>query len=155
MGHDMVKNPVTAFIHWFDALPPGHRQRLAHIFFVCTTQHTGDMLAEPRHSLDRFVIHFTRPDFPLRVVSRVFTVRALFDLLLMHRKELVAGPEEWLAGHGLDNMIPLDAHQWDRVSASWAALRSRELADPYLHAWAAAVLKKKKTQKKGSEPSNT
>jgi hypothetical protein len=155
MGRDMVKNPVTAFIRWFESLPPGHRQRLAHIFFVCTTQHTGDMLAEPRNSLDRFVIHFTRPDFPLRVVSRVFTVRALFDLLLMHRKELVAGPEEWLARHGLENMVPLDAHQWDRVFGSWAALRSRDLADPVLHAWAAAVLKNKKSKKGGTDLSNT
>jgi hypothetical protein len=154
MGHDMVKNPITAFMHWFDTLPPGHRQRLAHIFFVCTTQHAGDMIAEPRNSLARFKIHFTRPDFPLRVVSRVFTVRALFDLLLMHRKELVASPEKWLAGHGLDNLVPLDTHLWDQVFESWATLRSRDLSDPNLHAWTAAVLKKRNTHKGGSNSSN-
>jgi len=151
----MVTNPMTAFINWFASVPPHHRERLAHIFCVTTTRDTGDMLAAPSTSLARFTAYFTRPDFPLRVVARVFTVRTLFDLLLIHRKELVTHPEEWMPGHGTHGMIPLDPHQWDRVYTSWGRLRSRELSDRVLHTWAAAVLQKKKTKKGGAEPSHT
>jgi len=139
----MVIDPMTAFLNCFTALSPDHRRRLAHIFFVCTPRGTGEMLADPRSSHDRFLNYFTRPDFPLRVVARVFTVRTLFDLLLIHRKELVTNPGKWIPGYTPENMISLDTHLWNKVYTSWGALRSREMSDRILHTWASGVLTKK------------
>lgn len=143
MGHGVVTNPMAAFLNWFDTLPRDFRQRLAHMFMVCTAPDARDMMAPPGTSLARFLNGFKRRDFPLRIVARMFTVRSLFDLLLIHRRELTADPEKWLPDSHTDNMTPLAPYRWEKIYKSWGALRSRELSDAYVHAWAAAVLKKK------------
>jgi hypothetical protein len=139
----MVINPAAAFIRWYDGLSPAHRQHLAHVYYVCTTQDTTDMLMAPADSLQRFVRHLARPDFPLRLVARMFIVRTVFDLLLVHRKELIIAPDEWIPSGSRDKMISLGRHRWDRVMDSWAALRAKELSDSHLHAWAASIIKNK------------
>ena len=143
----MVINPMAAFLNWFESLSLVLKKSLAHIYRVSTTDNTMDMVMEPEISFERFKNSFVKPDFPLRVAARVFTVRAVFDLILLNRETLVSIADEYFSLWDQEKMIPLSSHQWDRAYDSWKVLRSRELSDRFLHEWANQLVKQETMKK--------
>ena len=133
---------MSAFITWFDSLPPAQRRALAHIYRVCTTETAEDMVLDPEHSLQRFKNGFVKPDFPLRVAARMVKLCSVFDLILLNRKELVSISEKMFSGVEKGTVVPLSSRQWDTVHETWKMLRSRELSEQYLHVWAAEMIKR-------------
>lgn len=135
-------NPMTAFIRWFDSLPANLRKRLAHAYRVCTTDDTADIIMDPDESLDRFKGYFVKPDFPMRVAARLFTVRAVFDMILVNRDQFNAAAGQAFPGRDGDNIVQLSDRQWDTIFKDWHGLRKGFLSDPHLHAWAAEMIRR-------------
>jgi len=137
-----VKTPLEAFVKWFDSVPISLRKYLAHIFRICTTEDTSQMLAIPDQSLEGFRRWVIKMDFPLRVAARMFYVRSIFDMVIFHYKEIVSGSDAFshLAGER-NNIVQISTRQWDGIFASWKELRHKEMADTYIHSWASWMIK--------------
>lgn len=138
---------MASFLKWFESLPLVLKKSLAHIYRVCTTDNTMDMVMAPEISFERFKNYFVKPDFSLRVAARVFTVRAVFDLIFLNRQTLVAIADEYFTVRDHEKMISLSAHHWDRAYDTWKVLRSTELSDRFLHEWANQIVKKEGMKK--------
>ncbi len=104
------------------------------MYFVLTTQDTTDLAIESKAALVRFQIHVTKNDFPLRVVARMVTVRAIIDFLFINRDLLVTQP---ITGPKLTDIAQ---KQWDTAFESWKILRAGELSDPYIRFWLQSAL---------------
>ncbi len=139
MGPDVVIPPPKAFRQWFDALPRVHRQTLAHLYRVCTTDSVEDMIRDPEHSLALFLQNLDKPDFPLRVATRLVTIRAVFDLVLVHRRNLLLLTGPFLPAQDGRAVVPLPPHQWEKIWTGWKHLRASAMSDKYLHAWIQAI----------------
>lgn len=134
-------NPMAAFVNWFETLPVPHKKFLAHLYRVCTTDNTIDMAVDPDTSLERFKNAFVREDFPLRIAARVFSVRAVFDLIMMNTDTLAALAEDLFPGRDRDNVELLSSRQWESAFESWKDLRFGPMSDMQIHAWAKQVMK--------------
>jgi hypothetical protein len=138
--------PSTAFIQWFDNVPVELRKNLAHVFRICTTEDTSQMALPPDQSLAGFRAWAAKPDFPLRSAAKMFYIRAVFDMVILHHDEIkadsgAAGP---LSNTG--NIVQLSARQWDAIVNSWKTLRRDELSDAYIHSWTSWMIKQQKEQ---------
>jgi hypothetical protein len=136
--------PSTAFIQWFDNIPVELRKNLAHVFRICTTEDTSQMALSPDQSLAGFRAWAVKPDFPLRSAAKMFYIRAVFDMVILHHDEIrtdsgAAGP---LSNTG--NIVQLSARQWDGIINSWKTLRRGELSDAYIHSWTSWMIKQQK-----------
>ncbi len=129
-----LKNPITAFIQWFNSLANTHKEYIAHIYFVLTTQDTTDLALDEENAFIRFQMFVTRQDFPLRVVARMVVIRSVMDFVFINRDQLA--PD---AVHGPD-LIDIAEKQWETASNSWKNLRAKELSDPYIRLWLQAEL---------------
>jgi len=136
-----VITPLEAFLKWFDSVPVPLRKYLAHIFRVCTTEDTSQMAALPDQSLEGFRNWAVKTDFPLRIAARIFYIRSIFDMVIFHYKEILAGDAFVPLSAETDNIIQLSSKQWEDVFESWKALRSREMSDNYVHSWTSWMIK--------------
>jgi len=136
-----MKTPLEGFILWFDGLPTSLRQYLAHIFQVCTTEDTAVMVAGKDQSLESFRRWVTGTDFPLRIAARMFYVRAIFDMVILHHGEIVSGKGIPHFTTGETNIIDISTRQWEGVLASWKSLRQDQMSDIYIHSWASWMIK--------------
>jgi len=136
-----VITPIDAFLQWFDALPVPLRRYLAHIFRICTTDDTSQMVALPQQSLDRFRLWAVKSDFPLRVAARLFYIRSIFDMIILHHKEIGSGDDFFPVSDETKNIIQLSSRQWEDILESWTHLRSREMSDTYVHSWTSWMIK--------------
>lgn len=132
---------------WFDAVPLGLRKHLAHIFQVCTTENVTRMADSPDRSLASFRLWAAKGDFPLRIVARMFYIRAVFDMVVSHHEEIVKG--ETLPGSlpGQENIVLISSKQWEQMRDSWLNLRREELSDSYIHTWTSWMIKQSKELK--------
>jgi hypothetical protein len=139
--------PSTAFIQWFDNIPAELRKNLAHVFRVCTTEDASHMAMPPETSLEGFRAWVIKPDFPLRSAAKMFYIRAVFDMVILHHDEIAGehGGLKMLPGKG--NLIHLSARQWEAVIKSWKTLRQNALSDAYVHAWTSWMIKLQKEPK--------
>ncbi len=137
-----MKNPMRAFIEWFESIPLMHSMCLAHIYRICTTENTEDMVLPPEISLEKFKLSFVRTDFPVRIAARMLTVVNVIDLIVLNHRELILGnPSLFPMNFNKEENIELLAeHQWGRTCESWKVLRNYALSDTYLGAWAKAVI---------------
>lgn len=133
--------PIDAFLQWFDALPVPLRRYLAHIFRICTTEDTSQMVALPQQSLDGFRLWAVKSDFPLRVAARLFYIRSIFDMVILHHKEICSGDDFFPVSDETKNIIQLSSRQWEDILESWTHLRSREMSDTYVHSWTSWMIK--------------
>lgn len=136
--------PSTAFIQWFDNIPVELRKNLAHVFRICTTEDTSLMALSPDQSLAGFRAWAVKPDFPLRSAAKMFYIRAVFDMVILHHDEIktangAAGPLS-----NLENIVQLSDRQWDGIIDSWKTLRRNELSDTYIHSWTSWMIKLQK-----------
>lgn len=141
----MVKviNPLQDFILWFDSLPVHHRKFLAHLYRVCTTDSTIDMVMDPDKSLELFRNSLLTTDFPLRTCARVFQLRGIFDLMLMNYKTLISDMGDLFQNTDVSNVSMLSPHQWEKTLETWRGLRSKELSDNTVHFWTREILQQK------------
>ena len=133
--------PIDAFLKWFDALPVPLRRYLAHIFRICTTDDTSQMVALPQQSLDGFRLWAVKSDFPLRIAARLFYIRSIFDMIILHHKEIGSGDDFFPVSDDTKNIIQLSSKQWEDILESWRHLRSREMSDTYVHSWTSWMIK--------------
>lgn len=136
-----MKTPLEAFINWFDNVPVSLRKYLAHIFKICTTDDTSQMAALPDQSLDGFRNWAVKMDFPLRIAARMFYIRSVFDMVIFHYKEIIAGEEFFHLASEKDNIVQISSKQWEEIFKSWIDLRRNEMADTYIHSWASRMIK--------------
>lgn len=127
--------PVQAFVLWFDALPNAVRAGLANLFWVCTTDDATLMTQGQEDALVRFRLWIQKRDFPLRIAARIFYVRSVFDLVMLHHGEILK--DECGAS---SNIVALSGRQWETVADAWVGLRNAELSDRYVHSWASHVI---------------
>lgn len=133
---------MTAFIDWFESIPLIHRMCVAHIYRVCITESTTDMVMTPEQSLENFKTYFVRTDFPVRIAARMIMVSSVIHFILLNHQTLILNnfslfPHDF---SGQKNVELLAEHQWERTCESWKNLRRRELSDTYLNAWSRAVI---------------
>jgi hypothetical protein len=133
---------MEAFLKWFDNVPVPVRRYLAHIFRVCTTEDTSQMAALPDQSLEGFRRWAVKMDFPLRIAARMFYIRSIFDMVIFHYKEILAGSDFFPLSFETDKIIQLSSKQWEEIFTSWENLRSREMSDIYVHSWTSWMIKK-------------
>jgi hypothetical protein len=136
-----MKTPLEAFMIWFDNIPPSLREYLAHLFQICTTDDTSMMAAPRKQSLESFRNHVLKMDFPLRVAARMFYIRSVFDMVILHHKEIAAGKDHYLLSAKQGNIVQLSSKQWEEVFDSWKELRYQEMSDTFIHSWASWMIK--------------
>lgn len=136
--------PTVAFVQWFDNIPLELRRYLAHVFRVCTTEDTSRMVALPEQSLASFAAWIGKPDFPLRIAAKMFYIRAVFDMVILHHNEII--DDDGFLGllSQKNNIVRLSAKQWERVVGSWITLRQATLSDAYVHSWTSWMIKQQK-----------
>jgi hypothetical protein len=136
-----MKTPLDAFLQWFDGTPLPIRKYLAHIFQVCTADDTRFMTAGKDQSLDSFRAWAAGIDFPLRIAARMFYVRSIFDMVILHHREIVSGKGFFHLSSETNNIIQISTRQWEGVLESWKALRQDQMSDIYIHSWASWMIK--------------
>jgi hypothetical protein len=136
-----METPLEAFMRWFDSAPVPLRRYLAHIFRVCTTDDTSHMAASPDNSLHWFGNWAVKMDFPLRVAARMFYIRSIFDMVLVHHKEILAGDDFFHPASYKDNIIKISSKQWENILRSWIDLRGKEMSDSHIHVWTSRMIK--------------
>jgi len=136
-----VITPLDAFLQWFDDLPVPLRRHLAHIFRICTTDDTSQMVALPQQSLERFRHWAVKSDFPLRTGARLFYIRSIFDMVILHHKEICRDDDFFPISDETKNIIQLSSRQWEDILESWIDLRSKEMSDTYVHSWTSWMIK--------------
>lgn len=139
--------PTAAFVQWFDNIPVELRKYLAHVFRVCTTEDASQMAALPDQSLTGFRAWVVKSDFPLRMAAKMFYIRAVFDMVILHHREITddEGPFGLLSEK--NNIVRLSAKQWEAVIQSWKILRQARLSDTYVHSWTSWMIKQQKESK--------
>lgn len=138
-----MRTPIEAFIKWFDSLPVPLREYLAHIFKVATTDDTSEMAALPEQSLQGFRNWAVKKDFPLRVSARIFYIRSIFDLVILHYSEILGAKNHCHPSPCKAKITQISSKQWEHVLDSWKVLRKHEMSDNYIHSWASWMFKKK------------
>jgi hypothetical protein len=146
-GKDSVITPFDAFIKWFDQIPIPLRRYIAHVFRVCTTDDTSQMLTLPDQSLDGFRNWAVKVDFPIRIAARMFYIRSIFDMVIFHYREIVADEDFFGLPSEKNNIVNLSSKQWEELLESWKNLRAKEMSDTYIHSWASWMIKPKKEEK--------
>lgn len=136
--------PSTAFIQWFDNIPIELRKDLAHVYRICTTEDASQMAVSPDQSLSGFRAWVVKPDFPLRSAAKMFYIRAVFDMVILHRDEIKADIGKAGLLSNTSNVIQLSARQWEKIVNSWKTLRRDELSDAYIHSWTSWMIKLQK-----------
>ncbi len=143
-----MKTPAAAFVHWFDNQPGTLRRHLAHVFRVCTTEEVSQMAAMPDESLAVFRHWVIKLDFPLRLAAKMFYIRAVFDMVILHHDEIAGdGSSTGMVSEKSDNIVQLSTRQWQNVIHTWKNLRQSELSDTYVHAWTSWMIKQQKESK--------
>jgi hypothetical protein len=140
-------HPGTAFVQWFGNIPVELRKNLAHIFRVCTTEDTAQMAALPEQSLAGFMAWAVKPDFPLRSAAKMFYIRAVFDMVILHHDEITTDGGAFGPLSRQNNIVQLSSRQWKTVIDSWRNLRREELSDGYLHSWTSWMIQQQKESK--------
>ena len=130
-----MKNPIQAFVEWYQSLALGHRQYLAHMFLVLTTQNTTDLAMPKETSPDRFLAYVVKKDFPVRVVARMVVIRGIFDFIFLNRDQLVQETP------GAPFVVDISQKHWEKGFDSWRMLRGKELSDIYTQLWLKVELK--------------
>ncbi|HKL00338.1 MAG TPA: hypothetical protein VJ943_08790 [Desulfotignum sp.] len=136
--------PTAAFVQWFDNIPLELRKYLAHVFRVCTTEDTSQMAARSDQSLTGFRAWAVKKDFPLRMAAKMFYIRAVFDMVILHHKEITDDDGSFGLLSQETNIVRLSAKQWETVINSWVTLRQATLSDAYVHSWTSWMIKQQK-----------
>ncbi|MFO7803861.1 MAG: hypothetical protein R6V55_16380 [Desulfovermiculus sp.] len=129
-----IEHPLPVYQTWFSQIPLAHRRRLALGFWLFTTENTADMAMSHNQALDRFQAYLGRPDFPLRLLSRMIIVRGMTTYLLGNREILEQG-SVFAKDQDNSNVLDLSETIWKKTWAGWQQLIAEELSDKVFSAW--------------------
>lgn len=127
-------DPERLFVAWFVALPLWQRQALAYCYFLMTSNRSDDFAMDGAESLQRFHLLLGSPDFPIRRITRLLSVRGVFGFLYSNfdfARQFVL--DRITDANG--KTVSLGEHQWSRGATRWKRLCSQGLSDEALHAW--------------------
>lgn len=137
-----LKTPVEGFMIWFETVPLTLQGYFAHIFRVCTTDDTSQMVSHPNESLDWFKNWATKKDFSLRISARTFYIQSVFDMILIfHYKGIVLGEDFNDLIFNKKAVSCITVREWARLFESWKELRNNEMSDYMLYNWALSINK--------------
>ena len=132
----MLKNPIQAFMEWFDLLAVVHREYIAHTYFTLTSATALDFTLSGQEAVFRFQHYIVKKDFALRLVSRMVKVRAVLDFIFTN-KDLITVP----AALG-PSLADISEKQWETALHKWGELRNRELSHAYIRLWLKSELQR-------------
>jgi len=85
-------------------------------------------------ALEKFQAYLSRPDFPLRLLSRMIMVRGMTTYLLSNREILEQG-KVFAGEQDSSNVLDLSETIWKKTWAGWQQLIANELSDKVFAAW--------------------
>ena len=127
-------NPEYHFWTWFDSLPAWQRQTLAKLYIVMTSTNNADFILSGKESLYRFEVDTRMPDFEIRRVARLLTIRSVFSFLLSD----ISYIQKFFTEHPADEHdapVPLSVYQWKQIAEKWKRVCNASLSDSALHVW--------------------
>lgn len=129
-------SPEMHFRRWFDSLPVRQRQTLAKLYIVMTSSNNADFTLSDKESLSLFEVNTAMPDFTMRRVARLLTIKAVFSFILSDMRFI----RKYFAEHPqgeLDGPVPISSYQWQQIADDWKQLCKGKLSDSTLHFWMA------------------
>lgn len=133
-------SPDMAFIKWFDMQAEDIKQNLAHVFKISSADDISQMTASGEDSLRSFRFWFLKDDFFLRKAAKLFTVRALFDMMIIQKENIMDNSNFSRHYPGNENLLNISDAYWKKTSDSWQRLRYTYLSDNYMHLWFKAAM---------------
>jgi len=129
---EQEKSPEHATLRWLSELPPLVCHLLVMRFILMTSQDSGDFALTVEESLEYFAHYLCEPDFSLRRLARILTVRSVFSFILEQDDEFFST----CSVDSLDSNVPsFDAAQILRAQKSWRDLCRHHLANEQLVVW--------------------
>jgi hypothetical protein len=125
-------SPEHLVLHWLEELPPPIRNILTLRFILMTSQDSGDFALTASESCEHFARFLCEPDFPLRRMTRILTVRSIFDFILEQDDEFFSACSVDSMG---TNLCSLDTAQFLRAQKSWREICHHKLSNEQLVAW--------------------
>ena len=127
------QSPDKLLLQWLDDIPNWQREALALHYIFMTSTDSGDFSLTEAEAWQRFKFLIKQPEFPLRRVSRLLTIRALFTFLLeFSDSNTFPFPPSVEA---TEEVYPFDAVQFLRICKSWRDLCQTGLSDVTLQNW--------------------
>jgi len=130
---DIPLNPDKLLLQWLDDIPVWQREALATHYIFMTSSDSGDFSMSGVEAWRKFKNLLIQPEFPLRRVSQLLTVRALFTFLLEF-SDSESFPLSYSA-LGAGDAYPFDAIQFLRICKHWRDLCQTGLSDVALKNW--------------------
>jgi len=127
-------NPEYILLKWFDTLPPSQRQTLAYLYILMTSGNSGDFAMTGEEAVRHFQMLVATPDFPLRRVARLVSIRGVFSFLFFDADFV----QRYVTLHPAPTEgapLPISRYQWLRSTVQWRRLSERVLSDNVLHGW--------------------
>lgn len=129
-GHE--KSPEQITLRWLNELPPMVSHILVMRFILMTSQDSGDFALSGQESREHFARFLGEPDFALRRLARILTVRSVFNFILEQEDEFFSA----CSSDSSDVNLPsFDAAQILRVQKSWRDLCRHRLSNEQLVVW--------------------
>jgi len=125
--------PEQVLLLWLDELPLWLREALVKHYNFMAGVNTAEFVFSEEEAWSHLKVHLTEPEFPLRRVARLLTVRALLTFLLELSEPnslLEASPAE-----NIDSLRAFEAAQLLRTRNDWDKLCRDDLSDVILHEW--------------------
>ena len=126
--------PEKVFLAWFRSLPVWQRYLLAHVYVLMTSPYTGDFAMTGAECLRWFEAQAEAPDFPIRRVARILSLRAIFSFLFKDAdfvRSIVRAHPAFLS----KTVAQISPYQWQRSAGGWKRLTEGPLSDGALQEW--------------------
>jgi hypothetical protein len=130
----LLADPEKAFMAWLRSLPVVQRQTLAYVYTLMTSSNSADFAMSGEEALQRFEQLVRSPEFAVRRVARLLSIRAVFSFMLLDADFM----RNYLTSHpalAKDNLIALSPYQWLRGVVRWRHLLQASLSDQVLRLW--------------------
>jgi len=132
-----METPDIAILTWLEKLTKGLRDTLVRRYIFMSSAKSDDFAMNAGEALHHFRSQIRQPDFPLRCVAQLLTVRAFFSFLL-YQPDL---EEEWI--FELGNLSSLDTARFYHARVEWERLCQHELSDDSIRYWLQELNRKK------------
>lgn len=126
-------DPEQLILAWLEGVPKRYRDTLVCQWIFMTCNDSDELVLSGDEAWRSFRKKLLEPDFPLRRVARLLTIRSLFSFLLDY---LSADAHAASRDDGADRTLPsLDAVQYLRANQLFRELAEADLSDAALQMW--------------------
>jgi len=127
--------PDKLLLQWLDAIPIWQREALALHYVFMTSSDSGDFSLTGVEAWQKFNFLLIQPEFPLRRVSQLLTIRSIFTFLLEFSDSNTFPLPPSVVGDA--KSYPFDGVQFLRICKHWRELCQAGLSDIALRDWLA------------------